>query len=122
MGVRFLVVLAALLLLASGLLKLHAAERVGLGLAVLPLVEVVAALGLLAVSVLRPLGVAAGLTAVVGSLTLLLASSLQVGIAMRQRRRSRELSEGARLRTYVQYLSAPVDPERGRSSPEDRPR
>jgi len=122
MGVRLLVVLAALLLLASGLIKLRAAERVGLGLAVLPLVEVVAALGLLAVSVLRPLGAAAGLTAVVSSLALVLGSSLQVGFAMRRRRRSRELSEGARLRTYVRYLSSPLDPEGGPPPREGRPR
>jgi hypothetical protein len=117
-GIRLLVVLAALLLLASGLLKLRAAERVGLGIAVLPLVEVVAALGLLGVSFLRPLDPVAGLIAVVAALALLVVSSLQVGMAMGRRRRSRELSEGARLRTYVQYLTAPADPEGGRSSGE----
>jgi len=113
MGVRLLVGLAAVMLLASGLVKLRAAERVGLGIAVLPLVEVAVAVTLLSVSFFRPIGVAGGLTAVVVSLVLLLGSSLQVGIAIRRRRRSRELSEGARLRTYVQYLSAPVDPEGG---------
>ena len=122
MGVRLLVGLAALLLLASGLVKLRAAERVGLGIAVLPLVEVAASLVLLAVSFLRPPGVAGGLTAVVASLVLLLGSSLQVGIAIRRRRRSRELSEGARLRTYVRYLSAPIDPEGGAPPRESEPR
>lgn len=122
MGVRFLVGLAALLLLASGLIKLRAAERVGLGLALLPLFEVAAALVLLAVSFFRPLGVAGGLAAVMASLVLLLGSSLQVGIAIRRRRRSRDLSEGARLRTYVRYLSAPADPEGGGPPREGRPR
>ena len=43
-----LLVITALLLLVSGLVKLHAAGRVGLGVTVLPLVEIVAGLGLLA--------------------------------------------------------------------------
>lgn len=111
MHVTPLVVLATALLLVSGLVKLRGAERVGLGLPVLPLVEVGTGVALLAVTVVRPLGPGWGLGAVVASVVLVLGSSIQVGIAMRRRRHARELSEGARLRAYIQYLSPSVEPE-----------
>lgn len=106
-----LLVLAASLLVISGLVKLHAGDRAGLGITVLPLVETLAGLGLLAPVALawrpRP---REGLVMVVCALVLVLTSSIQVGAAIRRRRRSREASEGARLVTFVKYLSREEPP------------
>lgn len=111
-GVALLLVLTAVLLLASGLVKLHAGDRAGLGVTVLPLVETVAGLALLATLALgrRP-SAHGGLAIVVCALALVLASSLLVGGAIARKRRSREDSEGARLVTYVRYLSRQDPPE-----------
>ena len=107
-----LLVITALLLLVSGLVKLHAAGRVGLGVTVLPLVEIVAGLGLLAPLMFawRP-APRAGLFIVCGGVLLVLASSGWIGLSMARKRRSRDASEGARLATYVKYLSRQVPPE-----------
>jgi len=111
-GVTLLLVLTAVLLLASGLVKLHAGDRAGLGLTVLPLVETVAGLALLAPVMLgrRP-SAHGGLAIVVCGVALVLVSSLLVGSAIVRKRRSREDSEGARLVTYVKYLSRQRPPE-----------
>lgn len=112
-----LLVLTAVLLLVAGMVKLRAAERVGLGVTVLPLVEILAALALGVTTFLAPLSPSGGLKAVLASVALIVVSSLHVGAAIRKRTRTRELSEGARLRTYVQYLSQAPDPDvPGRSS------
>jgi len=94
------------LLIVSGLVKLKAAERVGLGIAILPLLELFAALGLGAMAVLGSLTPSGGLALVVGCVALMVVSSVQVGGAVRRQGRRRTLSEGARLRTFVQYLSS----------------
>lgn len=101
-----LLIMAALLLLVSGLVKLHAGGRAGLGVTVLPLVETVAGLALLAPVAFawRP-GPHTGLAIVLCAVVLVLSSSLWVGAAIARRRHSREESEGARLVTYVKYLS-----------------
>ena len=107
-----LLVLTAVLLVASGLVKLHAGDRAGLGVTVFPLVETVAGLALLgAVALGRRPSVHGGLAIVVCAVALVLVSSLLVGTAIARRRRSREDSEGARLVTYVKYLSRRDPPE-----------
>lgn len=116
-----LLVITAGLLLLSGLVKLKAAERVGLGIAVLPLVELLAAVALGALAVVHPLTPRGGLVAVVLALVLLVGSSVQVGAAVRRRNRRRTLSEGARLHTYVQYLSAASEPDASDPTLRERP-
>lgn len=96
-----LLVLTAILLLVAGLVKLRAAERMGLGLAVLPLVEVVAGLGMGAVSWLRPPTPGGGLVMVILAVGLILLSSIQVGLAVQARLRIRRRSEATRLRTFL---------------------
>ena len=102
-----LLVLTALLLLGSGLLKARAAGRVGMGLPLLALAELLAGAGVLAAVLLAPLTAGQGLAVVVGSLALVVVSSLQVGLEVRRRQRVRTASEGARLANYVRYLSRP---------------
>lgn len=111
MRVTPLVAITALLLFISGGVKLRAVARVGMGVAVLPLVEVVAGFVLLALVVVGPPSASLGLGAIVAAVLLLLGSSFQVGSALGNLRRARERSEGARLRTYVRYLSPSIDPE-----------
>lgn len=111
-GVALLLVLTAVLLVASGLVKLHAGDRAGLGVTVLPLVETVAGLALLGpVALGRRPSARGGLAIVLCAVALVLVSSLLVGTAIARRRRSREDSEGARLVTYVKYLSRREPPE-----------
>lgn len=96
-----LLVLTALLLLAAGLVKLRAAERMGLGIAILPLVEILAGFGMGAMAVARPPSPGGGLVMVILAVALILLSSIQVGLAMQTRRRRRELSEATRLRAFL---------------------
>jgi hypothetical protein len=105
-AMTLLLVLTSILLLASGLVKLHAGERAGLGITVPPLAETAAGFAVLVPMVLgwRP-GARGGLAMVVCAVALVLASSLLVGAAVVRKRKSREDSEGARLVTYVRYLS-----------------
>jgi len=99
-----LFVLTAALLLTSGLVKLRALQRVGLGIAILPVLEVLMAVALLAVA-WTPLTGGQGFMVAAGSLTLLLVSSLRVGFTLRAYRRERERTLGSRLAVYVKYLS-----------------
>jgi len=106
-----LFIVTALLLLASGVTKLHACARVGLGLPLLALLEIVAGLCLCAVSFAGAFTPGQGLAVVVGAVVLVLVSSLTMWGTLRAQHRTRELSEGARLRTYVKYLSSSLEPD-----------
>jgi hypothetical protein len=108
------------LLIVSALVKLKAAERVGLGIAILPLLELFAALGLGAMAFLGSLTPRSGLSLVVGGVVLMVVSSVQVGGAVRRRGRQRTLSEGARLRTFVQYLSASSQADAAEPQPPEK--
>lgn len=116
-----LLVCTACLLLVSGLVKLKAAERVGLGIAILPLVELLAALALGVLGIGGSITPRRGLAFVVGGVVLVLVSSLQVGGAIRRQGRRRNLSEGARLRTFVQYLSASSETPASRPGEDSSP-
>lgn len=100
----------ALLLLVSGMVKLKAAERVALGLPALALLELVAGLGLMVAVFVRTFTAGQGLAVLVGSVALVVVSSVQVGMAVRRRQRLRTASEGARLTNYLKYLSAQNPP------------
>jgi hypothetical protein len=108
-----LLVLTAILLLVAGLVKLRAAERIGLGLAVLPLVEILAGFALGGVALSRPPSPGGGLVMVILAVGLILLSSIQVGLAMQARRRLRQRSEATRLQTFMTVRSGPpTGPER----------
>ena len=106
-----LLVVTAVLLLTSGVVKLHAGDRAGLGLPLFALLEIFAGLILAAGSFTNPFTPAQGLGVVVGSLALVLFSSLHMWTQLKGLQRKRDLSEGARLRTYVRYLSPTLGPE-----------
>ena len=110
MHVTPLLAITAVLLLISGIVKLRAVARVGMGVAILPLAEVGAGFALVALALVGPPTAPVGLGSILGGVLLLLGSSFQVGASLGRRRRARELSEGARLRTYVRYLSPSMDP------------
>ena len=109
---------ALVLLLTSGVVKLRAGERAGLKLPLLAILEVLAGFGLAGASFTSLITPAVGLGVVLGSVALVLVSSLHMGMQLKGAVRRRELSEGARLRTYVEYLphvqgldASPRDPE-----------
>ena len=104
-----LFVLASLLLLVSGMVKVKAAARVEMGLPVLALVEVVVGVGIFSVAFIQNFTARQGLFVLVGSVLLVIVSSLHIGAAIRRRQRLRTASEGARLASYVRYLSR-LDP------------
>lgn len=104
-----LLAIAAFLLLASGLVKIKAAARVGMGVPVLALAELAAGLGVFGAVLLADLTAGQGLFVLVGSVALVLVSSLQVGMEVRRRQRLRSASEGARLASRLKYLSR-LDP------------
>lgn len=104
-----LLVIASLLLVASGLLKVRAAARVEMGVPILPLVELVAGLGLFSVVFVKPFTANQGLLILLGSVVLIVVSSVQVGMEVRRRQRLRTASEGARLANRLRLLSR-LDP------------
>lgn len=100
-----LLVLAGLLLVVSGALKARLAGRAGLGFPLLPLAELITGAALMLISFARPLSPDAGLRLVVGSLVLLMVSTVRQGMVLGRAREERRASEGARLVTFVKYLS-----------------
>lgn len=105
-----LLVLMSLLLLVSGMVKVKAAERVALGLPILAALELLVGVGLFAAVFFGTFTRGRGLAVLLGSLALVLVSSVQVGMAVRRRQRLRTASEGARLANYLKYLSAQDPP------------
>lgn len=105
-----LLVLAGLLLVASGILKLRAAQRGKLGIPVLSLVEAFAGLALCFMSFANPPSVDVGFRLVLGAIALVLVSSGGMAMKLSAARRKRDDSEGVRLRTYVKYISRRNDP------------
>jgi len=118
--VTLLIIVTAVLLLASGIVKLRAGERAGMGLSFLSLVEVLVGLLLVGVSISNPLTPSQGLGAVVASVVLVLFSSLRMWVRLRDLQRKRDLSEGSRLETYVAYLSKSLGPDGTPRQPEDQ--
>ena len=80
-----------------------------MGVPVLPLVELVAGVGLFSVVFVKSFTANQGLAILVGSVVLILVSSVQVGLEVRRRQRLRTASEGARLANRLKQLSR-LDP------------
>ena len=114
-----LLVVTAILLLTSGIVKLRAADRAGLGLSLFALLEIFAGLILAGVSFTNPFTPSQGLGVVLASVALVLGSSLHMWGQLKGVARKRDLSEGARLRTYVRYLSSNLDPDGSARDPDD---
>ena len=114
-----LLVVTSVLLLLAGVVKLRAADRAGLGLSLIALLEVFAGLALGAASLVMRIPPGMGLAVVVGAVALVVGSSAQMWTVLRRRLRTRDLSEGARLRTYVKYLSSSLDADGSPRGPED---
>lgn len=105
-----LFLLAAALLLVSGLLKLRTAARAEIGVHLPSLGEVVAGVALPALALVGP-GPGTGSLALGLAFLLLLGSSVHLTLRLRRRSRLRERTEGRRLESYVRYLSdQPDDP------------
>ena len=105
-----LFIFVGLLLMVSGLLKVRGAVRTGLGTPLIPLLEVLAGLGLPVFVFAQPPSEALGLRLMVGAVALLLVSSTYHALRVRAHRRRREESEASRLVTYVKYLSERSEP------------
>lgn len=94
-------ILLALLLLASGTVKLRSAARAEVGLHLPSLLEILAGLALMSVGFVQTVS----LPVIVGGVLLVLGSSLHLFLRLRRRRALRERTEGRRLETYIRYLS-----------------
>ena len=100
-----LLAITAFLLIGSGLLKLRAAGRSKLGIHLPSILELVTGLGIGASLIGGRLSVEVGFRVLLGAVTLVLVSSVSLGRKLKALRRTRGLSEGARLFNYVDYLS-----------------
>jgi hypothetical protein len=103
--VTALLVISALLLIASGGIKLRVGARTGLGVPPLSLVELLAGVGIAASALTGDPTVESGFRLVLGGVALVLVSSVHMGMKFAARRRERDDSEGLRLFKYVKYLS-----------------
>lgn len=102
----FLLFVSAALVAVSGGLKLRSTSRVGLGMRPLALVELVSALVLAALILPSHFsGTAMVRWAVPAAILLLVVSSVDHALQLREYRHARAESEGGRLATYVKYLS-----------------
>ncbi len=97
--------LTGVLLLVSGLLSLRSGTRLGVLVPILALAQILVGLGEVLVGIGHRLSGWVGLAVTAPSLTLMLASALLRAVRQRAHRRTRDHSEGARLETYVKYLS-----------------
>ncbi len=100
-----LLVISAVLLVGSSLLKLRAAERAKLGIHFPSVLELLAGLGIGASMLGGGPNVDVGFRLVLGAVALVLVSSVNMGMKLSARRRESDESEGGRLFTYVKYLS-----------------
>jgi hypothetical protein len=104
--VTFLLFVTAALVAVSGGLKLRSTSRVGLGFAPLALFEMVVALALALLILPSPLtGTLVERWAVSVAILVVIVSSVDHGLRLRQYRMARAESEGGRLATYIKYLS-----------------
>ena len=109
-----LLILTAILLAVSGAFKLRAAARAELGLHSFSLLELVAAVALMVLTMAASLSAEQGFGAVVAAVVLIVVSSWHLGKSLGRRRRLRGLTEGRRLETYVKYMAdIPEDPGPG---------
>jgi len=104
-----LLVFGSILLLAAGLIEIKAAARVGMGVPVLALLDLLVGLAIFGVVFVAELTALQGLLILLGSVLLVVVSSVQVGLEVRRRQRLRAASEGARLASRLKYLSR-LDP------------
>ena len=114
-----LLVLAAILALGSGLVKIFGKGRIPGGVPLLALLEVVAGVvgPWLALS-LKPPPLVTGVIVFL-LIVLVIVSSVSRGLELRAQRRRRELSESARLANYVDHLSALTETPGDPPEPED---
>jgi fatty acid desaturase len=96
----------AVLLVVSGAVKARSASRLGLGPPVLALTELFAAVVLAAIAVSGMLGAVLGPWLAMAGIALVLGSSVRHALAVRDRRRRREASEGRRLEAYLRVARA----------------
>jgi len=95
---------AAALLAVSGALKLRSTARIGLGPAPLALAEMAAALGLAFLALPNPFfGTAFARWSVPAAILLLVGSSIDHAVRLRELRRRRAESEERRLATFIEY-------------------
>ena len=98
----------AVLLAVSGAVKARASARLGFGVPVLSLTELLMAVVAAALAVSGAVGSGAGPWVAVAGVALLVVSSVRHARAVRQQRRWREASEARRLETYLQ-MARPGD-------------
>ncbi len=111
-----LVGMAGGLVLLSGLGKLRASRRGGPLVLMLSVLEICFGMIVAFLAMAAPPSPSLGMVLVVGGVVLVLASSAVATLKLAAARRAREASEGARLATYIRYLSA----RDGGSPPEER--
>lgn len=107
-----LLILTSVLLLVSGVIKLRAAERAGVGVHVFSLVELLGGAALGVAVVAGSLSPEQGMGAVLGAVAVILVSSIHLGRRLGHKRRLRDLTEGRRLENYVK-LQASIPGESG---------
>ena len=100
---RALLFLASVLLAASGALKARSAARSGIGVTLLPLVELLFAVVVAALAMAGLASGGLGLGVLVTSVVLVIGSSIDHAGKLRARRRQRQETEASRLAQYVRY-------------------
>jgi len=98
--------LTGVLLLVSGGFKLWSAARGKIGVPLLALVESAAGVLIPILALVSPISADGGFRLVLGSLALMLVSSVAQAVRVRARSLELQESEGGRLVAYVKYLSA----------------
>ncbi len=103
-----LLILTGLLVLSSALVLLRTGARMHAGVPIPALIQLVVGAVVSVVGFSSAPGRPAGLVVVVASVVLVLATAILQAARVRALRRSREASEGARLETWVKYLSRDI--------------
>lgn len=103
-----LLILTGMLVLSSALVLLRTGARMGAGVPIPALIQLIAGVVVSVLGFSSAPGGSTGLVVVVASVLLVLATAIFQAVRVRAHRRAREASEGARLETYVKYLSRDI--------------
>lgn len=118
-GVKSLLVITGLLMISSAVVKLRSGMRAGVGVPVLAPVEFLGGLGLAVLALLGGMEAESGFRFVLAGIAITVLSTINLGLRLSRERKRREQAAGARLFTYVKYLSQEPDTEGSQVNPLD---
>jgi len=106
-------------MICSAVVKLRSGLRAGVGVPVLAPIEFLGGLGLAVMALVGVLQPESSFRYVLAGIAITLLSTVNLALRLSRERKRREAAAGARLFTYVKYLSQEPDTEGSQANPLD---